>query len=192
MSIATLFAELAQERARQDEKWGEQNHPSVRLRQGSGNFAGSAICQDLGIPSEGRTKELCKLHVNRGDLSWADIALEEFAEAVSAPDDKLRREELVQLAAVVLAWIECLDRPWRSDSGKPTEADARELRFFDAKHLPADLREHVTVVGLAAEAMVLSLPGCAERSAGVRAQVDVNKGLIEAHPSRRQAGRIQK
>lgn len=43
-------------------------------------------------------------------LTWTDIALEEFCEAVEAPDDEQRRKELVQLAAVVFAWIEDIDK----------------------------------------------------------------------------------
>ena len=46
-------------------------------------------------------------------LGYADIALEEFAEAIEAvanEDTAALRTELVQTAAVLVAWIEAIDR----------------------------------------------------------------------------------
>lgn len=87
------------ERHRQDAKWGEQNHPSLHW------------ALDYGyIPSETRARGECESAFELGYGSWTHIAFEEFCEAVHAPDEAHRREELVQLAAVCLAWIECIDR----------------------------------------------------------------------------------
>ena len=77
---AAIFDVLA-ERERQDAKWGEQNHD---------------------------------------DATWGLILGEEFGEACQAalearfgdsghPEANLR-EELVQLAAVAVSWVECIDR----------------------------------------------------------------------------------
>lgn len=50
---------------------------------------------------------------NHDDTYWLAILMEEVGEASERTlnDDKERlREELVQTAAVVVAWIECIDR----------------------------------------------------------------------------------
>jgi len=45
-----------------------------------------------------------------GTVTWADILLEEVAEAFAEDDPAKLREELVQSGAVILKWIEKLDR----------------------------------------------------------------------------------
>lgn len=62
------------------------------------------------VPDELACKMACEQAVHDGDLTWGDIALEEYVEALEAPDEAKRRAELVQLAAVVAQWIECIDR----------------------------------------------------------------------------------
>lgn len=74
-----IFDEIAAERARQDAKWGKQNHSNA---------------------------------------TWALIAGEELGEVAQAILHDVfggkaagtLRQELVQLGAVVVAWLECLDR----------------------------------------------------------------------------------
>jgi NTP pyrophosphatase (non-canonical NTP hydrolase) len=73
------LGDVSNERARQDAKWGEQNHD---------------------------------------DGTWGLILGEEFGETCEAAlavafgnaDPNRVREELVQVAAVAVAWIECIDR----------------------------------------------------------------------------------
>lgn len=95
---------VADERASQDVKWGEQNHLDypTDIDQGAAqqDYAGEADAW----------KELNELRVRDGDVGWDGILLEEVYEALaeSAPD-KLRAE-LVQVAAVAVAWIEAIDR----------------------------------------------------------------------------------
>lgn len=103
MGRLDVLAEISDERNRQDKKWGVQDHPSV--------------CDDgdFGVVSEETAKTWCDYAAEIGELTWSDIALEEFAEAVHAPNDEKRREELIQLAAVICAWVECIDR--RETSG---------------------------------------------------------------------------
>jgi hypothetical protein len=82
--VTDPFDTVRDERERQDEKWGEQNHD---------------------------------------DMTWSAILGEEFGEACQAAlegnpawgrddDESLRklRHELVQVAAVAMAWVEALDR----------------------------------------------------------------------------------
>lgn len=89
--------EVAAERERQDAKWGEQNHPD-----GTG-FAGSARDADL-------ARLECKRQFAEGTGTWLDILNEEVAEAYAETDPAKLRAELVQCAAVVVAWIEAIDR----------------------------------------------------------------------------------
>ena len=86
-SLYSVLQAVAIERARQDSKWGEQNH---------GNFVWSAI-----------------LGEEVGEACMASLELE-FGDSEN-PMANLR-EELVQVAAVAVAWIECLDREGRVTS----------------------------------------------------------------------------
>ena len=93
-----ILREVEHERDRQDAKWGQQDHLSVH----------PLAWYD--IASEGDAKNSCEAATKAKQLSWADIAIEELSEAIFAEDDDARREELVQLAAVAVAWIACIDR----------------------------------------------------------------------------------
>lgn len=50
------------------------------------------------------------LRVERGELAWDGILLEEVFEALAEADPAAMRAELVQAAAVIVNMIECLDR----------------------------------------------------------------------------------
>lgn len=99
------------ERLRNRARWSVQDHPSVH---GTPHGMPNTFIYD--IPGEKRAKALCEGKARRGTITWTDILLEEFAEAVDAPDDIARRAELVQVAAVALAWIECIDRRLAADA----------------------------------------------------------------------------
>lgn len=101
MGTATILTEVLAERIRQDEKWGEQNHPD--------------IYQALWYPApkSDEAKALCDVRAKARQISYTDILLEELAEAVDearAGNKQLLRDELIQVAAVSVAWIEKLDR----------------------------------------------------------------------------------
>ena len=69
--------DIMEERARQDRKWGEQNHPN---------------------------------------LYWLGILVEEVGESAKAiieDDSENIEKELVQVAAVAVAWLECIKRKGR-------------------------------------------------------------------------------
>jgi hypothetical protein len=91
-----VLAEIASERARQDAKWGEQNHPDGTARQGDDFLAemARAICQANGSDRD----------------NWRDILTEEVHEAYAELDPVRLRAELVQVAAVAVAWVEAIDR----------------------------------------------------------------------------------
>ncbi len=103
----TIYDEIQAERAAQDTKWGEQNHPFVYLSQDQDN------------PVEAYThmanlhRDACDKAFANGRGRWSHILNEEIFEAyeqAAMGNTQAFREELVQVAAVVVAMIECLDR----------------------------------------------------------------------------------
>lgn len=104
----SVLLEVFTERMRQDAKWGQQDHPSVNSF--SDLVDAEERADEYGILSEAAAKEQCERRFAAGVGTYADIAIEEVAEAVCAEDDAKRRAELVQCAAVFVAWIEAIDR----------------------------------------------------------------------------------
>lgn len=92
---------LLAERHRQDAKFGEQNH-----RDGTGTqFAGLA----------NSARAACDRAFGQGRGSWLHILREEFYEAAAESDPDKLRAELLQVAAVAMAWVEAIDRRPRDD-----------------------------------------------------------------------------
>lgn len=121
---------VAAERQRQQEKWGEQNHPGIDVddvqlfHECAARFADLAtpesfvehVAKRLGIPTATDARGVLQRLASAGKATWAHILLEEFAEAVEAAAlaaiDKGSiehlRTELVQVAAVAVQWAEKL------------------------------------------------------------------------------------
>lgn len=97
MSTSTVVGEVIAERIRQDEKWGVQNHPD-----GTG-YIGFESCARS---AKARTDDAAK----NGTITYAHILEEEFWEALAETDRAKLRDELIQVAAVAVAWVEKLDR----------------------------------------------------------------------------------
>jgi len=100
-SAVWILQEVLRERLRQDEKWGEQNWPDVDDR---------ILAYTV---NEQTAKSMCDSAFKDGTGTYSHILHEEFIEALSAPDQDHLREELVQVAAVAVAWIEKIDRDKR-------------------------------------------------------------------------------
>jgi len=107
----SVLAEIARERARQDEKWGQQNHASG---------TGPSVQWLRTVPSDAPARLLAEWFTSRCQANtpdcdnWRDILMEEVAEAFAEGDPLTLRYELIQVAAVAALWVECLDRrsPW--------------------------------------------------------------------------------
>ncbi|QDM57120.1 hypothetical protein SEA_WHACK_57 [Rhodococcus phage Whack] len=111
----TVLTEVAEERVRQDAKWGEQNHPDVDqvLMTREGGVSPSRMAEHYEIPTAGRAKFLCDQAANFGQVTYAHILIEEVAEVVEAATRASvteLRTELIQVAAVAVAWVEKLER----------------------------------------------------------------------------------
>lgn len=85
------------ERDKQDSKWGQQDH---RLGCGANIFKSMA----------NEAKRHCDQQFKKGQGTWRHILIEEVYEALAESDPNKIREELIQVAAVVVAMVECLDR----------------------------------------------------------------------------------
>lgn len=92
-----VLNEVLEERRRQDEKWGEQNHPSGSPGDVARRYA------DV-------SRATCEKAAAEGRVTWTHIFHEEASEALVETDESKLRAELVQVAAVAVAWIECIDR----------------------------------------------------------------------------------
>lgn len=92
-----ILDEIFDERYAQDARWGPQNHPDGT---NIDNTHLAMIKRDMND----------KNNATGGDMTWKDILEEEFLEAVSEETPDRLRTELIQVAAVAVAWIECIDR----------------------------------------------------------------------------------
>jgi hypothetical protein len=92
--------EVREERDRQDTKWGPQDHEVLYRTTSPATFARLA---------EFWQKEN-DFRVQEGFLSWDGVLLEEVAEALAETDPAKREVELIQVAAVAVAMVECSRR----------------------------------------------------------------------------------
>jgi hypothetical protein len=99
-TLNDIASEMMDERVAQIERWGQQDHPSSY--------------SDIEVHQAKKAADYWKAvndrRVDEGNLTWDGILLEEVFEALAESDDTLRREELVQVAAVAAAEIEAIDR----------------------------------------------------------------------------------
>lgn len=127
--------EVMLERIAQHRKWGEQNHPNAADLETVREFTGSraspdadaaaiTVLRSYGIPSANEARDMCEGAAKGGHVTWLHILLEEVCEAaqVAAFADfndhrDGRREqleelrvELLQVAAVAVAWAEAVAR----------------------------------------------------------------------------------
>ena len=94
---ARILGEIQAERERQDASWGPQNHPD-----GTGGIEARRIAEDA--------RRNCQAAAERGTVTWLLISDEEHCEALAESDPVKLRAELVQDAAVKVAWIAAIDR----------------------------------------------------------------------------------
>ena len=87
---------IVQERKRQDDKWGPQNHLN-------------GTSKTYKIEADNAKEETDKA-AREERLTWRHILTEEFWEAMAEEDVPKLEVELVQIQAVAQAWIEALKR----------------------------------------------------------------------------------
>lgn len=106
-----ILNELDRERQRQEAKFPGQVLPATGV-QALGlvhsDFPGCIACVMLGIPDEEEARRCCDIAPD-----WSRVLVEEVSEAIAAAgrgNAKHAREELIQVAAVALRFIEAIDR----------------------------------------------------------------------------------
>ena len=108
--LKQALADIVQERWRQDTKFPTQVD---LIDNGLIGGNGDEVCCFHGIPTEAEAKAAYEDAAEVGLESWADVLIEEVAEAIAATaedsTDNLRTE-LVQVAAVCVKWIQAIDR----------------------------------------------------------------------------------
>ena len=92
-----VLDEIVAERVRQHDKWGEQNHPD-----GTGGDAYKWLADGA--------RHKCQTAAALGEVTYRHILEEEVAEAYAESDPQRLRAELIQVAAVAVAWVEKIDR----------------------------------------------------------------------------------
>ena len=92
-----VLSEVQAERAAQDVTWGVQNHPDGTGGRGR-------------VASANAARIACQSSAERGEVTFLDILAEEVAEAFAETGPELLRAELIQVAAVCVAWVEAIDR----------------------------------------------------------------------------------
>jgi hypothetical protein len=104
--LSPIFTEILKERINQVDKFGEQNHPMYRI------IPDPIIYCDEQYPANSVLKNMLdrsRSAIEKGGC-WFDILLEEICEAFLEKEPEKQREEMIHVAAVVVAIIEYLDR----------------------------------------------------------------------------------
>lgn len=101
MHTNTVVNEVRHERMCQDIKWGQQDWPDVSR--------GATSRADYGAKAE-HWKFVNDQLAENGTIGWDSILLEEVFEALAEEDPTMLRTELIQVAAVAVAWVEAVDR----------------------------------------------------------------------------------
>lgn len=91
-----ISGEIWDERCQQIDKHGDQPHPD--------GTSAVAWAESVRV-----AKLSCRMGAALGIITWSDILGEEMAEAFASEDPEALRAELVQVAAVAVAWIQDLD-----------------------------------------------------------------------------------
>ncbi|MER7922153.1 hypothetical protein ABTY96_03280 [Streptomyces sp. NPDC096057] len=95
-----IIADLLDERAAQDRKFGPQDLP---------NGTGTAYTPDA-VEWADHYREVCDDAFRDGEGTFRHVFLEEVFEAMAESDPVKLRAELVQAVAVGVKWLEAIDR----------------------------------------------------------------------------------
>lgn len=94
--LAVALEDVARERRRQDEAY-----PNENLSDGTSRGEWRSMAD--------HARETCNVFTDAGMLTWLHILQEEVFEAFAEEDPAELRKELIQVAAVAVAWVEDID-----------------------------------------------------------------------------------
>ena len=110
LETSYVLDDVLTERRRQDARWGEQNFPDGTGPRRVEPCAGFPIT-NWALADAARLH--CERMASATTITWADIFREEAREVHAAePNSDELRAELIQVAAVAVAWVEAIDRRW--------------------------------------------------------------------------------
>jgi len=92
-STLHILADIVREREKQERKWGEQHHHD-------------GTNPDAFKPLADLARAKVDLATENDQLQWIDILIEETMEAYTEVEWPKLRKELIQSAAVIVAWVE--------------------------------------------------------------------------------------
>lgn len=110
-----VLADVAAERGRQHEKWGPQHHldgtgPAVEVLRHTDINLDLRTGYELQAIFRAKTYRVFGSSPYPSEFgTWRDILLEEMFEAMAEEDLQKLRTELIQVAAVAVAWVEDID-----------------------------------------------------------------------------------
>ena len=100
--IDQILEEIRAECQRQKNKFGEQNHRMVALDHYADQYR--AMAQSVKKYNDKLTAS------EERKIAWDSILLEEVWEALGETEPEKQRKEMIQVAAVAVAIVECLER----------------------------------------------------------------------------------
>lgn len=100
MKVNEIMVEVISEMRRQREKWGEQNHGDY--------YWNGILMEEVGEASKVMIENSIRSYVGAVTVD-ADGPCKVNV-VVDRPSNGALRAELIQVAAVALSWIECMDR----------------------------------------------------------------------------------
>lgn len=109
LSTIDVLDEVMTERRRQDAKWG----PIDDQPWNAGRIKPIHYLLDKPWINADQVKMYVEQEARHGQLGYAEILFEEFAEALDEDDIARVREELIQVAAVAVKACEAIDRNGR-------------------------------------------------------------------------------
>lgn len=104
LNLNPLVWEVIEHRKAQDDKHGDYNSKHQQ------QLLTVISREEYGLPSEANAKQRTDDAMMTEQLTFGHILTEELCEVIEAKDEAARREELIQVAAVALQWIEAIDR----------------------------------------------------------------------------------
>lgn len=121
--VGKIVYDVLAEIKRQREIHPKDDHPSldVTLLNRGGGCTPQRMAEHYEMPTEERAKFLCDTATKKGELTWAHIAVEELAEVICEFDEDKMRVEIIQLIAVLVSWVKCID-------GNAGEGAVRDLQ----------------------------------------------------------------
>lgn len=114
--LARALAAVARERTEQTAKWGEQHHldgtgETVNVLERIGDFTADALAFVPANQLAAAARAACQSNGSpQSPDTWTAILLEEVFEALAEDDPVRLRQEVVQVAAVAVQWVEEIDR----------------------------------------------------------------------------------